>query len=97
MNGGVSSVGCRVSGEENACVGGTAENSPAFKRWDGHGKTSSPEGTTDPPPLHFGRPLGTCSALHPIPALKRWAFVRCPFGKETRNRNVPTGMPALPA
>src|SRR5437667_9313598 len=54
------------------CPEGTSENSPAFQRWVGRQKVSSPEGTTEVQSHtpFFGRPFGTCVPGGMFPGVK---------------------------
>ena len=63
---------------------GHHENSPAFQRWDDRNEFSSPAGTSEIGAANLvscsGVPSGLALRLAGNPALKRWAFFKCPSG-----------------
>ena len=68
---------------------GTAENSPAFQRRDQVRHGVSPEGTAERRSVCFSRAFGTRPSTRSIPALKRRAIVRTPFGSGDSTKSCP--------
>jgi hypothetical protein len=70
------------------CPSGTHDNSPAFQRRERRKILPSPAGTTEAARSKSAVPFGTGSNAVRVPALKRWAILRCSCrSKDRRIRN----------